>query len=97
MATESGMVGVKDLRPYLMRMIPSARKRLAALPATRTALRADLRAIIRVIGPSLGAIYYEKDLNWQKITTETKRLTKTSETLEKPSIELGQEDAKKDD
>ena len=79
--TEAGMLDVKDLRPYVMRMIPSARRRLAALPATRQALQTDLRAMIRHIGPSLGDIYYEKELNWQKITTETKRLTLTSESL----------------
>jgi glycerol-3-phosphate O-acyltransferase/dihydroxyacetone phosphate acyltransferase len=75
MATESGMVDIKDLRPYVMRMIPSARRRLAALPATRKALRSDLRAMIKKIGPSLGDIYYEKDLNWQKIQMETKRMS----------------------
>lgn len=79
MATESGMVDVKDLRPYVMRMIPSARKRLAALPAIRKELQADLRATIRQIGPSLGDIYYEKDLNWKKITTETKRMSMSSD------------------
>lgn len=83
MATESGMVDVKDLRPYVMRLIPSARRRLAALPATRKAIRAELRAMIKVIGPSLGDIYYEKEVNWQEITTETKRLSVvTSESLE---------------
>lgn len=92
MATESGMVDVKDIRPYVMRMIPSARRRLAALPETRKALRADLRAIVRHIGPSLGDIYYEKELNWQKITTETKRLTISSESSEEIS-----ENPKKDD
>ncbi|KAL7540782.1 hypothetical protein ACHAXR_010382 [Thalassiosira sp. AJA248-18] len=90
MATESGMVDIKDLRPYVMRMIPSARRRLAALPATRKALRKELRAVIRHIGPSLGDIYYEKELNWQKITTETKRLSISAESME-------QEVCKKDD
>lgn len=69
------MADVKDLRPYVMRLIPSARKRLAALPATRRALQADLRAYIRVIGPSLGKIYYDKELDWAEIATETKRMT----------------------
>lgn len=75
MATESGMVDVKDLRPYVMRLIPSARRRLAALPATRVALRKDLRAMIRKIGPSLGDIYYEKELNWQKIQMDTRKMS----------------------
>jgi len=74
MATESGMVDLKDLKPYVMRMIPSARKRLTALPATRQALQVDLRRMIRKIGPSLGTIYYEKEVSWKEIATETKRL-----------------------
>lgn len=91
MATEQGMVDVKDLKPYVMRMIPSARRRLAALPERREALRKDLTAMIRQIGPSLGSIYYGKELNWQKITTETKRLASES------SSELeGELSAKKD-
>mmetsp|Transcript_54144 Transcript_54144/g.115047 ORF Transcript_54144/g.115047 Transcript_54144/m.115047 type:complete len:682 (+) Transcript_54144:185-2230(+) len=96
MATESGVVDLKDLRPYVMRMFPSARRRLAALPAIRKALRADLRAVIRHIGPSLGDIYYEKDLNWQKVTTETKRL---STIISKDSLDevRAEAEAKKDD
>jgi glycerol-3-phosphate O-acyltransferase/dihydroxyacetone phosphate acyltransferase len=82
MATESGMADIKDLRPYVFRLIPSTRKRLTALPATRKALRNDLRAMIRKIGPSLGEIYFEKELNWQKIATETKKLTMSSCNLE---------------
>lgn len=82
MATESGMVDIKDLRPYVFRLIPSTRKRLTALPATRKALRADLIAIIRQLGPTLGDLYYSKELNWQKITTETKQLTLSSESSE---------------
>ena len=48
------MVDVKDLRPYVMRMFPSARRRLAKLPAKRKALKADLRAMVKKIGPSMG-------------------------------------------
>mmetsp|Transcript_24282 Transcript_24282/g.38100 ORF Transcript_24282/g.38100 Transcript_24282/m.38100 type:complete len:663 (-) Transcript_24282:87-2075(-) len=79
MAAESGMVDVKDLRPYVMKLIPSARRRLTALPATRKALRKDLRKMIRLIGPSLGELYYEKQLDWQKITLETRKMTSSTE------------------
>ena len=79
MAAESGMVDVKDLRPYVMKLIPSARRRLTALPATRKALRKDLRKMIRLIGPSLGELYYEKQLDWQKITLETRKMSITEE------------------
>ena len=80
MATESGMVDVKDLRPYVMRMFPSARKRLAKLPATRKTLKHDLRAMVKSIGPTMGDLYYEKQLDWQKIQLETK--TMSSQDLE---------------
>lgn len=92
MATESGMVDIKDLRPYIFRLIPSTRKRLTALPATRKELRTDLHKIIRHLGPSLGDLYFEKELNWQKITQETKQLTLSSERTEGVRAE-----AKKDD
>jgi glycerol-3-phosphate O-acyltransferase/dihydroxyacetone phosphate acyltransferase len=64
---DAGVVQLSDLRPNLMRLFPSSRKRLAALPETRKRLRDDLRAYIRKIGPALGEIYYGKDLDWAKI------------------------------
>lgn len=65
--TEAGVVNFKDLRPYIMRLFPSARRRLAALPAIRRQLQTDLRAFIKKMRPILGDIYYEKDLNWKTI------------------------------
>ena len=50
--TDAGMVDMKDLRPYFMRLFPSARKRLAVLPETRKSLQVDLRAFIKSIGTS---------------------------------------------
>lgn len=64
---DAGMVDWKDLRPYLMRMLPTTRRRLAALPMTRRALQKDLRAFIRRIGPSLGEIYYGKEVDWTHV------------------------------
>ena len=72
-ATEAGIIEwYFDIRPYIMRLFPSARKRLAALPSTRTALQADLRAFIKTIGPELGEIYYGTNLDWTKIQEQTK-------------------------
>lgn len=61
---EAGMVDWKDLKPYLMRLYPSARRRLMALPDIRRQLEQDLREFIRMIGPSLGELYTEKELDW---------------------------------
>ena len=61
------MVDAKDLRPYVMRLYPSARKRLKALPGQRRQLQKDLRAMIKKVGPAFGELYYGKELNWNQI------------------------------
>lgn len=70
---EAGIIELHDLRPHLMRLIPSKRKRMAALPSTRLKLREDLRAFIRSIGPALGEIYYGENLDWNKIWEQSKQ------------------------
>lgn len=72
---EAGIVEWKDLRPFVMRLFPSARRRLAVLPATRKQLQDDLRAFIRELGPSLGEIYYGKHLNWQDLQEKARKST----------------------
>lgn len=73
---ESGIIGWHDLRPNIMRLYPSSRKRLAALPARRKALHDDLRAYLRKVGPKLGEIYFDKTVDWQKIQEENAKLGK---------------------
>ena len=79
-SAESGVVNLKDIRPYLMRVIPSARRRLAALPATRKALQADLTRFIREMGPKLGDIYYDKNVDWKEIQAASRRSSLSPET-----------------
>jgi glycerol-3-phosphate O-acyltransferase/dihydroxyacetone phosphate acyltransferase len=86
--TEAGVVNFKDLRPYIMRLFPSARRRLVALPAIRQQLQTDLRAFIKTMGPVLGDIYYEKDLNWNTIQEKNR--------LESGMTADGKAEAKKD-
>jgi glycerol-3-phosphate O-acyltransferase/dihydroxyacetone phosphate acyltransferase len=69
---EAGIIDLFALRPHIMRLMPSSRKRLAELPAKRKLLQDDLRAYIRKIGPALGDIYYGKNLDWAKIQEKTK-------------------------
>lgn len=64
---EAGMVDLKYLRPYLMRLSPRTRHTLATLPQRRQALQKDLRAFIKSIGPGLGELYYAENLDWQRI------------------------------
>ena len=64
---EAGMVDYNSLRPYFIRLVPSARRRLAALPQRRKDLQDDLRAFVRKIGPGLGDLYHKKEINWNEI------------------------------
>jgi glycerol-3-phosphate O-acyltransferase/dihydroxyacetone phosphate acyltransferase len=41
------MVDLMDLRPFFMRLFPSARRRLAALPEKRRILQKDLRGKLK--------------------------------------------------
>ncbi len=62
--TEAGMIELKDLKPILIRLFPSSRERMMKLPAERKKLQRDLREFIRKVGPSLGDVYSEKELDW---------------------------------
>jgi hypothetical protein len=63
---DAGMVDLQDLRPYLMRIFPSKRRQLAALPHKRKQLQEDLRLFIKTMGPQFGEIYYGKNVDWQQ-------------------------------
>ncbi|GKY95980.1 hypothetical protein MPSEU_000558500 [Mayamaea pseudoterrestris] len=71
--TDAGFVDWQHLRAYYMRLFPSARKRLAVLPFARRKLQADLRSFIKSIGPAMGEIYYEKNLDWKAIQEKSRK------------------------
>lgn len=77
--SEAGMIDAKDLRPYVMKLYPSSRKRLAALPQTRKNLQRDLRKFIKKLGPVLGEIYYKKDLDWGAIQEKARVASENAE------------------
>ena len=71
---EAGMIDLKDLKPHLMRLYPSTRRRLLELPRRRRQLQSDLLEFVRMIGPSLGDVYTEKKMDWaefQKTSRES--------------------------
>jgi glycerol-3-phosphate O-acyltransferase/dihydroxyacetone phosphate acyltransferase len=84
---EAGMVDLKYLRPYLMRLWPSTRRKLAALPERRMALQRDLKAFIKQIGPGLGELYYadSETLDWQRILDASNTDTNNNEPESKKS------------
>jgi len=67
-SSEAGMVDGKDLKPYLLRLLPSTRKRLRALPKQRRELRRDVRAFVKKVGPAFGELYHRKSVDWTQIT-----------------------------
>mmetsp|Transcript_21418 Transcript_21418/g.46773 ORF Transcript_21418/g.46773 Transcript_21418/m.46773 type:complete len:766 (+) Transcript_21418:544-2841(+) len=69
-SSEAGMVDGKDLKPYLLRLLPSTRKRLRALPKQRRDLSNDLRAFVKKVGPAFGELYHRKSVDWTQITNE---------------------------
>jgi len=68
MSTDAGVISLKDVRPFVIRLIPSTRKRQIALVAIRQELQSDLRRLIKKYSRSLfGDVYYEKEIQWNKI------------------------------
>ena len=64
MAVEAGMVDLKDLRPAFLRLVrPSFRRDLEHLSTMRAQLQTEVRATVKVYGPDLGALYYDKDFD----------------------------------
>mmetsp|Transcript_11039 Transcript_11039/g.16907 ORF Transcript_11039/g.16907 Transcript_11039/m.16907 type:complete len:659 (+) Transcript_11039:72-2048(+) len=76
MWAEAGMVEFKDLGPYVMRLFPSARRRIAVLPKTRKKLSSDVRAFIKKHGPSLGELYYSDDVDWKELQSKARRASR---------------------
>jgi len=91
MVAESGMIEFKDLKPYLMRLLPKSGARLTALPQTRKQLQTDLRGFIKEIGPSLGELYHGKNLDWAAIQERARKERDTG-----IHGEWGQHEPKKD-
>jgi len=81
---DAGMVDIQDLRPYFMRLVvPSTRRRWQALPSIRKVLADDLRRTIRTIGPSLGDLYFEKEVDWTVVQENMKKLGNVSSSTKK--------------
>jgi len=76
------MVGLKDLKPFYMRVLPSARRRLLALPEIRRQLQIDIREFVRAIGPSLGDVYSSKNMDWAAFQQNSRQELRSNLKLE---------------
>lgn len=61
-AVEAGMVDMKDLRPAFLRLLPAFRQVMRELPQRRQTLQQEVRTLVKKYGPSMGELYFEKDL-----------------------------------
>eukprot|EP01041_Mallomonas_annulata_P008454 gene8454-17430_t len=72
-AVEAGMVDMKDLRPAFLRLSPHFANQRALLPQVRANLQKDVRVFVRKYGPSLGALYADKEIGsatWEAISKQ---------------------------
>mmetsp|Transcript_10809 Transcript_10809/g.14030 ORF Transcript_10809/g.14030 Transcript_10809/m.14030 type:complete len:676 (+) Transcript_10809:131-2158(+) len=83
MATEAGMVSLKDLRPALLRLFsPKARNKMEQLPAVRSQLRKDLKDFIKTYGPNLGPVYDSSPEEWDQYVRKSASSTNLAEMLQ---------------
>jgi glycerol-3-phosphate O-acyltransferase/dihydroxyacetone phosphate acyltransferase len=83
MAVEAGMVDLKDMRPVFMRLVsPSFKQKTREMMEMRAKLQKEVRALVRVYGPPLGALYYDKDLKIDAYKKEHERERNESKDLE---------------
>ena len=75
---EAGMIDLKDLKPYFMKLLPSTRKRMHKLPEARKQLVAELNTFVKKFGPQLGELYFEKEVDWTKVQRVTKEMEETA-------------------
>jgi len=66
-AAEMGMIDIKDLRPSFLQLLPGFKHHTQALPIIRANLQREVRLMVKKYGPELGAIYYEKTKDWEKM------------------------------
>lgn len=76
-AVEAGMVDLKDLRPVFLQLLPAFRSVRQSLPLQRAQLQQDVREFLHRQGPSLGAVYWEKELGIWETAMEEHELLKT--------------------
>ena len=53
---------LKDLMPAFLRLLPEFHKVFDQLPMRRHQLQTEVRAMVKKYGPSMGDLYYVKDL-----------------------------------
>jgi glycerol-3-phosphate O-acyltransferase/dihydroxyacetone phosphate acyltransferase len=70
-AVEAGMVDLKDIRPFFLRLLPGFKQQAEQLPLIRAELVKDVRQMVRKYGPELGPVYYEKGFDWEKSLKQT--------------------------
>mmetsp|Transcript_8013 Transcript_8013/g.18717 ORF Transcript_8013/g.18717 Transcript_8013/m.18717 type:complete len:696 (+) Transcript_8013:107-2194(+) len=65
-ASEQGIHAYADILPMFLRLSSACRNEQDSLPAKRFELRGKVRKAVKQVGPRLGDLYYQKDVDWRK-------------------------------
>lgn len=65
-ASEQGVRAYSDLVPLFARFSKGTRRELDALPRRRAALQRKIIGIVKLIGPRLGELYFQTEVDWIK-------------------------------
>ena len=61
-SVEASMIDLKDLRPAFLRLFPSFREHAIQIPVQRAEVQKLVRAAVKKYGPSMGPLYFEKEV-----------------------------------
>lgn len=77
-ATEAGMVDLKDLKPHLLRLMV-AKGEMAKLMDQRKMLQREVRRLVKQYGPDMGGAYYDRSVSWNSIASSSKERALSSD------------------
>jgi|AntAceMinimDraft_5_1070358.scaffolds.fasta_scaffold196417_1 hypothetical protein len=77
-ATEAGMVDLKDLKPHLLRLMVHQGE-MAKLMAQRRALQVEVRRLVKRYGPDMGGAYFDRSVSWNHLAAANKERALSSD------------------
>jgi hypothetical protein len=77
-ATEAGMVDLKDLKPHLLQLMV-AKGEMAKLMDQRKSLQQEVRKLVKQYGPDMGGAYYDRSVSWNSLANSNKERALSSD------------------
>jgi len=77
-ATEAGMVDLKDLKPHLLQLMV-AKGEMVKLMDQRKMLQQEVRRLVKQYGPGMGGAYYDRSVSWNSLASSSKERALSSD------------------